>query len=325
MRLGTLQQVAVREIWADEARDFTPWLAANVSLLSDAVGIDLELVDSEVPVGPFSADLVLGDTSTGGTVVVENMFGPTDHDHVGKLITYAAGMEATCGVLIAERFRPEHLSALHWLNASSRAETAFFGVEVEVWRIADSAPAPRLNVVAKPDTWIREARPATSELSAKRVLYRDWWSEFLPALRDAYPGWTNARVPQPQNWMNFPAGRTGMTYGAVLAWPAGSDAQRLRVELYIDPGDSGRTEEIFGYLLSHQNEIESSVGVPLEWQDLEERRASRIAVTHAADVDVTDRESWPELRSWAIDMLGRLRLATQPYLQSLPASTSAEG
>lgn len=316
---GELEKVAVRTLWPGEARDFTPWLAASAGALSEALGIDLDLVGSEVAVGPFSADLVFDDTSGHGTVVVENMFGQTDHDHVGKLVTYAAGLEATCAVLIAEHFRPDHLSALNWLNTSSRDEVAFFGIEVEVWRIGDSLPAPKLNVVARPDTWAREVRPSgAGDLSARRLLYRDWWAEFLPELRDRYPGWTNARIPQPQNWMNFPAGRTGLSYGAVLTWLPGTVEQRLRVELYIDPGDAAETDRIFQFLRDRREGIELAAGASLDWQELEERRASRIAMNNPTTFDVADRATWPAQREWAIAAAGKLRAALQPQIQAIP-------
>ena len=100
--IGTLEGVAVREVWPKEAGDFTPWLADNVQLVSDAMGMDLELDDQEVSVGDYSADLVLKEVSSGALVVVENMYGQTDHDHIGKLITYAAGLNASYVVLLAE-------------------------------------------------------------------------------------------------------------------------------------------------------------------------------------------------------------------------------
>ena len=141
--IATLSPVDVRDVWAGEATHFTPWLAKHADLLGAALGLDLDLEKSEAAVGRFSADLVFRDTATDRAVVVENMFGPTDHDHLGKLITYAAGLEAGYAVLLATQFGDEHRSALNWLNHISTDNFAFFGVVLEAWRIGDSPPAPR--------------------------------------------------------------------------------------------------------------------------------------------------------------------------------------
>ena len=138
--IGTLEQVPVRSVWPKEAGDFTPWLAENVELMSDALGMELELEGKEVSVGGYSADLVFRDLTSGALVVVENMYGLTDHDHLGKLITYAAGLDASHAVLLTETFRAEHRSALTWLNSISTEGCGFFGLSLEVWRIGDSIP-----------------------------------------------------------------------------------------------------------------------------------------------------------------------------------------
>ena len=138
VEVASLDEVPLRSVWRDEARDFTPWLAANPDLLGKELQMDLELEGKEVPVGTFSADLVLRDTNTSQRVVVENLLETTDHDHLGKLITYAAALEACWAVLVAKQFRPEHRSALTWLNSISGEGSGFFGIEVHAVRIADS-------------------------------------------------------------------------------------------------------------------------------------------------------------------------------------------
>jgi hypothetical protein len=315
--LGSLSKVPARSVWSDEARVLTPWLAENPELLGEALGMDLELLGAEVPVGPFSADLWMRDTSTDRTVVIENLLIPTDHDHLGKLITYASGLEADYAVLLAEQFRPEHLSALQWLNRMSRDEVGFFGVEIEAWKIGDSPVAPRLNVVAKPDQWSREVRSNAGELSELRLLYREWWGQFLPVMRDTYPGWTSARSPQAQNWMNFPAGRSDLKYAVVFGWPTGASGYQLRVELYIDSPDGELGASIFRQLEAKKAEIEAAFGEPLDWQALEDRRASRVAAYYPKPASVEDEEQWPTYRDWAIAAIGRLRDVMQPHVANL--------
>ena len=187
-----LVSVAVREVWSDEARELTPFLAANPDYLSEALGMDLELEGSEVAVGSFAADLLFRERNSGARVVVENLIGNTDHDHLGKIITYAAGLDARHAVLIAETFRPEHRSALLWLNTNSRDSVGFFGIVLKLWRIKDSPAALQLNVVVQPDEWVRSVH---QELSVTQLAYRDFWTNFLPAFHARHAArWSRAKV-----------------------------------------------------------------------------------------------------------------------------------
>jgi hypothetical protein len=144
-KLGTLEKVDPRTIWPDEASGFTPWLVENIRLLSDAIGMDLEVDESEAAVGGFRVDIVCKDLATGRPVVIENMLGPTDHDHLGKLLTYAAGWGARAAILVGTEFRDEHLKALEWLNELSGEEHLFFAVRAGVVKIGDSLPAPEFD------------------------------------------------------------------------------------------------------------------------------------------------------------------------------------
>ena len=313
--IDRLVPVPIRDVWEDEARDFTPWLAENLDDLSEALGIDLELESTEVRVGPFSADVVLRNASTGKRVVVENMMSNTDHDHLGKVITYAAGLEATHVVLIAESFRPEHRSALQWLNANSTDSVHFFGVVLKAWRIGDSRPAPQLDVVVEPDEWIREAREATQDLSDKRLAYREFWSEFLPEFHERHRGWSRANTPAKDNWMNFPAGKTGLHYSVNFCRP--ENRPRFRIELYVDAPDKETATARFGELMKQRSAIEDLYGEALEWDTLERSRGCRIASYYWEDADVENRAQWAELRAWAIERMGVLRNALKPYTGQL--------
>ena len=212
VEVASLEEVPLREVWPDEAKDFTPWLAAHPDHLGKALQMDLELEGDEVAVGPFSADVVFRDANTGHRLVVENFLEPTDHDHLGKLITYAAGLEAHWAVLVAKSFRPEHRSALKWLNELSGEGSGFFGIEVHAVRIGDSPAAVRLEVVVEPDDFSRSVRAASKAVSALNAAYLDWWTAFLSAFNEAHPDWSNARRPQPSNSISMPSGRSGVRY-----------------------------------------------------------------------------------------------------------------
>ena len=312
MEVASLEPVPLREVWRDEARDFTPWLAANPEHLSRALGMDLELVDSEVAVGPFSADVVLRDSNTHDLVVVENFLERTDHDHLGKLITYASGLEASWAVLVAKDFRPEHRSALHWLNKISGSESGFFGVELNAVRIGDSAPAVKLDVVVEPDDFTREVRASNKAETAGTSRYRDWWREFLPEFHSTYPGWSNSQTPSSGNWTNFPSGRSGTVYSLAFSWPKGASRYRLKAGVYLHEGD-----EAFAALEEQRSAIEESCELELIWDDMPDARAAQIFVT-LEDADPDDRESWPRYREWAISTLGELRRCFATSIAELP-------
>ena len=319
--LGTLSPVKVREVWAGESRDFTPWLAENADLLGEALDMDLIHVQTEAPVGRYSADLVFRDVSTDGLIVVENMFAkPTDHDHLGKLITYAAGLGASYAVLVSPEFRDEHRSALTWLNSVSADDFGFFGVVLEGWRIGESLPAPRLRVDVQPDGWSRSVRadrvdPESSERERTR---RKFWGEFLPAFRDRYPDWTRARMPSKRHYMTFPSSRSGLKYSAAFCRLDGRP--RLRAEAYINTGDQESTKAVFDDLYRRKVRVEEKVGEELEWDRLDHRQASRISLYYPHEIRVTDEVRWPDALSWLVEAMGKMRDAFDPVLRELPDS-----
>ena len=315
--LGTLSPVGVRDVWSGESREFTPWLAENADLLGEALGMDLAHEQTEAPVGRYSADLVFREASRDELVVVENTFGPTDHDHLGKLITYAAGLGASYAVLISPEFRDEHRSALTWLNSVSGDDFGFFGVVLEAWRIGDSRPAPRLRVDVKPDDWGRSVRAANSGSSEGERTYQRFWREFLPAFRDRYPDWTRSVTPGKRSWMSFPSSRSSLLrYSASFCRPDGR-RPRLRAEAYIDTGDAETVKAAFDDLHHQKERIENAVGQALDWDRIDHRRASRISLYFLDEIRVTESERWPEARDWLIEAMGRMREAFNPAVQDL--------
>jgi len=148
MEFGELKSVPARVKWSKEAHEFTPWLAQNISRLSNAIGLELEVENTEVAAGPYSADILAKDTATDQYVVIENQLEKTDHDHLGKALTYASVLDATCIIWVATEFTPEHTKALDWLNDHTTEDISFYGVQIELWKIDDSKPALRFNIIA---------------------------------------------------------------------------------------------------------------------------------------------------------------------------------
>jgi hypothetical protein len=295
--LGRLKSIDLREIWESESSDFTPWLAReqNLEILGETLGIDLELEAQEKSVGPFRADILCKDIGTGSWVLVENQLERTDHSHLGQLLTYASGLEAVTIVWIAARFTEEHRSTLDWLNKITDESFRFFGLEVELWRIGDSAAAPKFNIVSKPNDWSRSVAQAAramdeSELSDTRLKQRAYWDDFHQALDKAAGPVSGARKAQPQSWMGYSIGRTGFNLGAVMI----RHRHQIRAELYI-AGDQAK--HFFHLLLEQKKTIEQDLGYELDWEELPTRRDCRISV-YMTNVDPEDKRDWSRQHEW---------------------------
>ncbi len=239
--LGKLEKVDLRNVWTSEAEHFTPWLAQpqNLTLLGDAIGIELELEAQEKTVGPFRADILCKDTATDHWVLIENQREKTDHVHLGQLLTYASGLKAVSIVWLARKFTEEHRAALDWLNEITDDQFNFFGLEVELWRIGDSPIAPKFNIVSKPNDWSKTVAVGAREvkttgLSDSKILQKDFWTAFVDFAKEKSAG-TKTTKPLPQHWMNIPIGRSGMRLCAIASfWDsvAGTfSTHELRAEL----------------------------------------------------------------------------------------------
>ena len=250
---GELKALDPRVAWPNEARDFTPWLAANIGSLGDVLEMQLEVTATEAEVGDFCLDILGKDLNSGRQVVIENQFRATNHDHLGKLITYAAGLDATAVVWVAEQIREEHREALEWLNRRTDTETHFFGVVVEVIQIDDSRPAFRFTPVVFPNEVQRAARDSAEQHASPRAeSYRRFFQALIDELREKHY-FTGARVGQAQNWYSFASGVGGFSYGTSFTWN-----KRVRVELYIDLKNTGTNKATFDVLLAQKMKLKES-------------------------------------------------------------------
>lgn len=318
--LGRLERVELRDIWLSEASDFTPWLARkeNLEILGETLRIDLELEAQERPVGPFRADILCKDTETDRWVLVENQLERTDHVHLGQLLTYASGLEAVTIVWIAARFTEEHRSTLDWLNRITDESFRFFGLEVELWRIGESPAAPKFNIVSKPNNWSQQVAQAAraiddAELSETRLMQRAYWTAFDNVLAEVGGPVRGGKKPQPQSWMAYGVGKTGITVNAAMA----RQKRQVRAELYL----SGAKAKSFYHLLSMQKaEIERELGSPLIWEELPEGLDSRISYV-LDSVDVEDEGDWKRQHEW---LAGRLNQMHRVFAGRVRALDPAE-
>lgn len=306
---GKLQSLDMRSVWNHEASDFTPWLCKHLTELGEALGMDLELVDREADCGEFALDILARDLGSGKTVIIENQLSTTDHDHLGKLITYAAGFDAGAVIWLAPTFRDEHRGALEWLNQRTDSATHFFGVIVEVLQIDESLPAYRFSAVVEPNEWQKGALRDEKLVTERGEAYRQYFQELIDELRTKHQ-FTAAKVGQPQNWYTFPSGTSGLTYGTSFA-----SGSRIRVELYIDRGSADDNKGIFDYLRGQQSEIEGAFGAELEWERLDEKRASRVAFYFPGAIDLSPGEL-VKVRGEVVTRLLALKRAISPHLSA---------
>lgn len=308
-QLVKLQEGEVRKIWPREEADLSQWIKINIDLLNEVLGLQIDIGEEESPVGVFRLDLAGNDARTQMPVVIENQFGKTDHDHLGKLITYAADREAGVLIWIAMEFQEPHRDALRWLNSITGQDMLFYGLKLEVFQIDASRPAPRYTVIAEP-LLSKLPRPESQELPQRQLAYQDFWAKFLQHLKSKYPGMTRASTPGPQSWFSTGIGNSGFSIGANFTGDG-----RFRVELYIDTGNKEQNKAAFAQLRESEGSIHEAIGEPLEWQELPERRASRISLPRPGTID--DTKQHEEYISWSAERMTKFREVFRPFISRL--------
>ena len=223
--LHSVEYLSANEIWDHEEYDFTPWIVDHINQLGRTIGIEIDEIEREEAVGGYSADITGTVMNTDGKIVIENQFGTTNHDHLGKLLTYGAGIDAEFVIWLAEEFRDEHRSVLEWLNTGAPGTAKFFGITPRVMRLNGSEQLGYDFVIAvEPNDWERELQES---LSSREQAYKNFFSELTERYAEANPSW-HQLTPQPQSWLNFGAGISGISF----SW-AFHQGPELAAELYI--------------------------------------------------------------------------------------------
>jgi len=308
--VSKVKRINLRNIWQKEAADFTPWLAENIKELGKVLGMDLELQAKEASVGDFSLDLLAKDLGSSRIVVVENQLTQTDHDHLGKLLTYAAGLDASVVIWIAESIREEHRQTLEWLNERTDIDTYFFGVVVEILQIDDSKPAYDFKPIVFPNEWRKMKRSqAKGNVSVKGEAYRRYFQQLIDELREKHK-FTGARLAQPQNWFAFPSGVSGICISTVFA-----SNGKARVELYIDIGVYESNKALFDWLENQKEKLEKDCGFSLEWERLDEKQAARISISRSGSIE-SSPEELDEIRKWQVEKLLTFKKVFSPLVKA---------
>jgi len=291
-KLSKLNKLELRDVWGHEALDFTEWLAQtdNLDALSEEIGISIKLIKTEANVGRFNVDILAEEEASGRKIIIENQLEDTNHDHLGKIITYAAGYDAEIIIWIVRDFREEHKKAIDWLNEHTDEEVNLFLIKIELWQIETSNPAPKFEIIISPNEWAKAIKrsPAGDELSDTKVQQLDFWKKYKEYVRSKDKG-IRLQSPRPQHWYDVSMGSSD----AHIALTVNTREDLIGCEMYIS-----RNKELFNYLKNRKNEIEKAIGSKAEWVDAPV--ASRIKIKKSV-TDVFEPEEQEKYFSWLYD------------------------
>lgn len=307
MNLGKLKEIKdLRKVWPHEALDFTPWLAEedNLTLLADAVGLEITVDETESAVGDFSADMYATETGTDRKIIIENQLEDTDHEHLGKLITYASGKSADIVIWVVKRAREEHRAAIEWLNNHTDENIAFFLVEIKLYQIGSSDIAVKFEVVEKPNDWTKELKRNTSNSPILQARYEYWVAFNDYAFKNAnFAKNFNKRKASTDHWMTLSIGSSACAISLAQV----RKYNHLLAELYIS-----NDKDLYKKLYTYKDIIETEIGISLEWNELPEKKASRIIAFKT--VNFEDKNTWTEQFDWLMDMSIKIKKAFKKYL-----------
>jgi hypothetical protein len=309
-KIVALETVPLDRAFPNEAHDLTPWLAENIEALGERLGLKLSIEQREKSVGDFRVDLLCQD-GEGQKVIIENQVEETDHDHLGKLLTYLVNLEAKIAIWVTSDPRTEHQRVIEWLNEASPNDTAFYLVKVEAVKSGENTISPLFSVLAKPDKQIKEIGEVKKEWAERHFKRLEFWKSLLERSQDKTPLFANIS-PGKEHWIATGAGKAGVVFSYAILMDSGT------AELYIDHDhDTGRGNKvIFDALLKEKAAIEQEVGGQLEWERLDDKRASRIR-RRFTNGGLSTTDSWPALQDNMIDAMVRLNKALRPRVAKI--------
>ncbi len=307
MKLGKLKEIDIREVWKHEQYDFSKWLASeeNISELGNTLNLSLADVETEKFVGNYRCDILCKDEITGKTVLIENQLEATNHDHLGKIITYASGLDASVVVWLVASAREEHASAIEWLNKHTDDDLSFFLIEIHAYKIGESDPAPQFKIVEQPNDFVKSIKTLSKnyDLSEREKHRLEFWNQFNDVLESRGKPF-NKRKATTDHWYNVAMGSSECAISIDLV----NKEHKIRVGVWIHDNKA-----FYDKLYSHKNEIEEKCGFELYWDRLDNKKAS-LACTYIKGLDFNNQENYPELINKSIDLVLTLKSAFVPYL-----------
>lgn len=307
INLSKLEEIKdLRTVWPHEALDFTPWLSQddNITLLADAIGIDITVDETESSVGDFNVDIFASETGTDRKIIIENQLEDTNHDHLGKLITYASGKSADIVVWLVKHAREEHKAAIEWLNNHTDDNVGFFLCEIKLYRIGNSEPAVKFEVIEKPNDWTKEVKKSESINETQQLRY-DYWVAFedYAFKNPIFAKNFKKRKPSKNQWLNFSIGSSACH----IAVSQIKQRNELDVELYINDDT-----ELYNSLYENKTDIELTSGLSFDWRELPDRKASRIVLKKS--VQLENKNTWESQFEWLIDVMVKMKTTFNQYI-----------
>lgn len=308
MKIGMLKEVDIRDLWKHEQYDFSNWLAEpdNITYLNDILGLTLVDVNQEVYVGSYRCDIVAKDETSETKVIIENQLEASNHDHLGKIITYASGLDAKVIVWIVKQAKEEHRSAVEWLNNNTRSGIDFFLLELHAYKIGDSDPAPKFEVVEQPNDFIKSSKTTSSNenLNKSQSERLAFWEQFnSEVVSHGKP--FNTRKANTDHWYNVAIGSSFCYISITLV----NSSSFVGVELTIPDN-----KDLFDSLYEKKEEIDSKIGFDMEWERLNEKKASKII--HKIDgLDFENHDNYPVLMDEIIRKVIVLRDVFRKYVK----------
>lgn len=307
VNLSKLEEIKdLRTVWPHEALDFTPWLSQddNITLLADSIGIDITVDETESSVGDFNVDIFASETGTDRKIIIENQLEDTNHDHLGKLITYAFGKSADIVIWVVKHAREEHKAAIEWLNNHTDDSVGFFLCEIKLYRIGNSEPAVKFEVIEKPNDWTKEIKKSESINETQQLRY-DYWVAFedYAFKNPTFAKNFKKRKPSKNHWLNFSIGSSACH----IAVSQIKQRNELDVELYISDDT-----ELYNSLYENKTDIELTSGLSFDWRELPDRKASRIVLEKS--VQLENKNAWGSQFEWLIDVMVKMKTTFSKYI-----------
>lgn len=307
MKLGKLKAVDIRTVWPHEQYDFSKWLAMddNIKELGDTLNLSLTDVETEKFVGNYRCDILCKDEITGKIVLIENQLEPTNHDHLGKIITYASGLDAAVVIWIVSSARDEHASAIEWLNKHTDDDISFFLLEVHAYKIGDSDPAPQFKIIEQPNDFVKTVKSIAknTELNESQKSRLEFWTQFNEIIvANGKP--FNTRKASTDHWYNVAIGSSEANISIDLV----NKEHKIRIGLWINDN-----KDIFDSLFQQKSSIENALGIELEWHRLDGKKASYIC-TYVNGLNFKKQDNYPILMTQIIDVVSRMRTVFPHFL-----------
>jgi len=311
--IGKIKKVPLRELWEKEDKDFTKWLEENIEYLNDILDFDLSVISREEPVGPFKVDLFAED-NFGNKVIIENQLEKTNHEHLGKVITYLTNLEANTAIWIVSKPVDEHAKAIEWLNETTPDDISFYLIKIEAIKIGSQpVAAPLFTIIKGPTSELKQLGKEKKKDAERHILRKEFWAQLLEKAKEKTTLYSNI-TPSRYHWIGTGAGKQGITYSFVITNKYAS------CEIYFDKGREFEEPNVnkirFDQLYKHKNEIEKAFGGKLNWERLNNRRASRIS-SRFEGVGLKDKNKWNDLQDQMIDAMIRLEKAFKKHIRQL--------